>query len=155
MEVPPIDSSEPAIVTVSIDLMKLVDINEEDFSIEIQFEISLVWKEKRATFQNLKKRDSLNALSKKDYESLWLPQVIYENTDQKDTTRLGDGNWEWDTKVIVRREQESGSMSGPETVDETEVFSGEKNSLVMNQTYTRTFQCNYELVHYPFDTQVK
>ena len=80
---------------------------------------------------------------------------IYQNTDQKDTTRLGDGNWEWDTKVIVRREQESGSMSGPETVDETEVFTRDENSLVMNQTYTRTFQCNYDLVHYPFDTQVK
>ena len=45
-------------------------------------------------------------------------------------------------------------MSGLESVDETEVFSGSGNSLVMNQTYTHTFQCNYQLSRYPFDTQV-
>ena len=154
-KIPPIDSRSPDVdVSVSIDLLRLVDIDEEDFSIEIQFEITLVWKEKRATYQNLKKRDSLNSLSEKDIHSLWLPKVIYENTDQKETTRLGDRNWEWETRVLVRREQQKGTMRGPESVDETEIFEGSENSLVMNQTYTRTFQCNYQLSYYPFDTQV-
>ena len=106
MEVPPIVSSDPVNVSVSIDVLKLVDIDEEDYSIEIQFEITLAWKEKRATYQNLKERDSLNALLKGDINSFWLPKVIYENTDQKETMRLGDGNWEWDTRVVVKREQE-------------------------------------------------
>ena len=151
--VPPVNSSDPVDVSVSIDLLRLVDINEEDYSIEIQFEITLMWKEKRAKYQNLKKRDSLNALTIKDIGNLWLPKVIYENTDQKETTRVGS-NWEWETRVVVRREQEKGTMSGLESVDETEIFNGFENSLVMNQTYTHTFQCNYQLSHYPFDTQV-
>ena len=151
--VPPVNSSDPVDVSVSIDLLRLVDINEEDYSIEIQFEITLMWKEKRAKYQNLKKRDSLNALTIKDIGNLWLPKVIYENTDQKETTRVGS-NWEWETRVVVRREQEKGTMSGLESVDETEIFNGLENSLVMNQTYTHTFQCNYQLSHYPFDTQV-
>ena len=155
MDVPPIISSEPAFVSVSIDLLKLVSIDEEDYSIEIQFEISLVWKEKRVTYQNLKQRSSLNALQDKDIKSLWLPKVIFENTDQRDTTRLGEyGGGEWETRVIVQKEQQNGTMSSPESVDEAEIFSGFENSLVMNQTYTRTFQCNYEFSHYPFDTQV-
>ena len=153
MEVPPIDSSDPVDVWASIDLLKLVHIDEADYSIEIQFEITLKWKEKRAMYFNLKRRDSLNALSQKDIDTLWLPKVIYENTDQKETTRLGS-NWEWDTRVVVRREQENGRMSGPESVDETEIFSGFENSLVMNQTYTHSFQCNFEFPKYPFDTQV-
>ena len=41
-EVPPILSSDPVDVSVSIDILKVVDINEEDYSIEIQFEITLV-----------------------------------------------------------------------------------------------------------------
>ena len=45
-------------------------------------------------------------------------------------------------------------MSGLESVDETAIFSGFQNSLIMNQTYTHTFQCNYKLSYYPFDTQV-
>ena len=154
-EVPPINSSDPVNVSVSIDLLRLVDIDAEDYSIEIQFEVSLNWKEKRAMYKNLKNRDSLNALPRRDLEMLWLPEVVYENTDQKETTRLGEyGKGEWKTKVVVRKEVEKGTMSGLESVDETEIFKGSENSLVMNQTYTHTFQCNYELARYPFDTQV-
>ena len=155
--VPPVSvnsgKKEMVNVSVSIDLLTLVDINEPDYSIEIQFAISLQWIENRATYQHLKNDRSLNALTLEDIQQLWLPKVIYENTDQKESTRLGS-NWEWETKVIVRREQQQGTMSGLESVDETEIFEGSENSLVMNQTYTHTFQCNYELSYYPFDTQV-
>ena len=107
-----------------MNLFKLVDINEDDYSVEIQFEITLMWRENRAKYHNLKEKDSLNALPKKDYKKLWLPKVIYENTDQKETTRLGEfGNGEWDTRVIIKKEGTS-SSSGLETLDETEVFTG-------------------------------
>ena len=124
-----------------------------DYSIEIQFEIMMKWKEKRAMYNNLKKHDALNSLAVEDFQKLWLPEVIFENTDQKDSTRLGD-IWEWKTNVIIRREEDNGIMKGLDFVDETELFQGSKNSLIMTQTYTHTFQCNYELYAYPFDTQV-
>ena len=89
-------------VFVSIDLSKVVDINEEDYSIEMQFSITLKWIENRATYQNLKKDQSLNALTEKDIKQLWLPKVIYKNTDQKQSTRLGE-NWEWETSILVER----------------------------------------------------
>ena len=86
---------------------------------------------------------------------LWLPEVVYENTDQKETTRLGEhGNGEWKTRMVVRKEVEAGTMTGPEAVDETEIFKGDENTLILDQTYTHTFQCNYKLSYYPFDTQV-
>ena len=153
--VPPINSSDPVNVSISIDLLRLVDIDEEDYSIEIQFEIMMKWKENRARFHNLKHTAALNALTHGDIQKLWLPEVIYENTDQKESTRIGEfGAGEWKTNIVVTREEEDGFMSGPDFVDETEVFSGSHNSLVMNQSYTHTFQCNYQLAHYPFDTQV-
>ena len=156
--IPPISSDKkgkkvPVDVATSIEIFKLVDIKEEDYSIEIQFQITMVWKENRATYQNLKADDSLNALTQNDIDKLWLPKVIYENTDQKDTTRLGVA-WEWETNVEVRREGKF-TRSGLETVDETFIFRGDENSLVMNQTYTHEFQCPYDFKWYPFDTQVK
>ena len=43
--------------------------------------------------------------------------------------------------------------SGPENVDEAEIFKGSENHLIMKQTYTHEFQCVYELGNYPFDKQ--
>ena len=153
-KVPPTNSGDPVNVSVTIDLLRLVDIDEGDYSIEIQFEIMLKWRDNRVKYHNLKQTAALNALSEDNIKNLWLPEVIYENTDQKESSRLGDGNWEWRTDVVVKREEENGVMSGLHSVDESEVFNGSRNSLVMNQTYTHTFQCNYQLSYYPFDTQV-
>ena len=59
-KVPPINiAHENVSVSVSIELLKLVDINEEDYSNEIQFEISLMWKDNRLTFHNLKLREAI------------------------------------------------------------------------------------------------
>ena len=74
----PVDNKANGVVnvSVSIDILKLVDIDEEDFTIEIQFSILLQWVEDRATYQNLKMRWSLNALTQEDIQLLWLPKVI-------------------------------------------------------------------------------
>ena len=88
--IPPISSSIQQVpVDVSIDLLKLVRINEEVNSIEFQFMITLKWKESRVTYYNLKQKESQNILMQEDVERLWLPEVIYENTDQKEISRLG------------------------------------------------------------------
>ena len=151
--IPPISSSIQQVkVDVSIDLLKLVRINEEVNSIEFQFTITLKWKESRATYYNLKQKESQNILMQEDVERLWLPEVIYENTDQKEITRLGV-EWEWKTTVLVKREQENFMRINLESLDETHIFSGEENSLIMTQTYTHDFQCIFNLMYYPFDTQ--
>ena len=83
---------------------------------------------------------------------IWLPLIVYENTDQKEVTRVGM-EWEWATDVTVTREGNF-TRSGVEEVDEAEIFEGAENRLTMYQTYTWEFQCKYKLQQYPFDTQV-
>ena len=155
--IPPVDSATdgsviPANVSISITLLKVVEIEETEHSIHLQFEITLMWKENRVTYQNLKTKTSLNALTKQDISKLWLPLVIYSNTDQKESTRLGM-EWEWLTRVSVVKEGNL-SRSGVDEVDEAEIFEGADNNLIMTQTYTREFRCQYKLEKYPFDTQV-
>ena len=83
---------------------------------------------------------------------LWLPLVIYWNTDQHETTRLGV-EWEWSTDVWVQREGNS-TKNLMTDIDEAEIFEGSENSFSMEQTYTHAFQCVFMLAKYPFDTQV-
>ena len=136
---------------MSLTLMKVVAIEEVEHSIFLQFEINLMWKENRVRYQNLKEKTSLNALSDSDIQKLWLPLLIYSNTDQKQSTRLGWIN-EWVTRVSVVKEGRF-TRSGVEEVDEAENFEGGENTLMMTQTYTWKFQCEYMLKKYPFDTQ--
>ena len=83
---------------------------------------------------------------------MWLPLIVYDNTDQKESTRLGE-NWEWVTRMTVDREGDF-TRSSIDEVDEAKIFKGAENSLTMKQTYTWEFQCKYKLQRYPFDTQV-
>ena len=85
-------------------------------------------------------------------EQLWLPNVIYRNTDQVETVRLGQMS-EWVTTITITREGDF-VRSGLEVADEIEIFKRNENTLTMTQTYTKTFQCQYQLSNYPFDTQV-
>ena len=147
------DSVRPVPVKISLTLYKVVSMKEDDHSIELQFHITLEWKENRATYHNLKKESYLNALSSDDIGRLWLPLVVYTNTDQQETTRLGV-DWEWSTSVLVKREGPF-ERSGYEVLDEIEIFKGNENSLSMVQSYTHEFQCVYQLESYPFDSQVE
>ena len=94
----------PVTVDISIVLLKIVEIEEENHAIEFQYEIIMKWRDNRVAYHNLKRDTSLNALPEVDFKRLWLPLVIYENTDQKVTTRLGM-EWEWSTSVTVTKER--------------------------------------------------
>ena len=78
--------------------------------------------------------------------------MIYWNTDQDETTRLG-ANWEWKTDIVVEREGDV-MLNPMSDIDEAEIFQGSENTLTMQQTYTRAFQCIFKLAKYPFDSQV-
>ena len=155
--VPPVGKNEkedltPVPVKVSLTLLKVVDIKEEDYSIELQIQINLQWKEIRAAYHNLKPQTYLNALSEDEIKNLWLPLVVYTNTDQQETTRLA-ASWEWSTFVSVKREGNF-TRSSYDMMDETEIFKGNESTLIMRQSYTHEFQCTYKWGRYPFDTQV-
>ena len=108
--VPPFDRNTagtiiPVSVGVSLRLLTLMNIDENQNTIDLQFEIILNWQDYRISYSNLKNESFLNALTNENIESIWLPLVVYENTNQKETTRLGSTT-EWSTSVIVSREGE-------------------------------------------------
>ena len=99
--------------------MKVIRIDEETDKIDFQFEINLEWFENRFTYNNLKTETAMNVLNSEQQSTIWLPLVIFYNTDQKETTRLGMIN-EWSTEVnVVRR----GNFTriGLDSADEVEI----------------------------------
>ena len=153
-KVPPIIAKggadfNPVQVNISVSLLKIVSMEEVQHKIDLQFAIVLEWMENRAKYHNLKKKTSLNALTDEEIEGLWLPYVIYSNTDMKEAVQL---NNDVQTTIMVSKEG-AFTRSGEDTLDEVEIFEGQENRLSMYQTYTKSFQCQYRLQRYPFDTQ--
>ena len=158
-KVPPIGNKDgkvlPAKVNVTIVLKDIIEIEETRHKISFKFSIRLKWYENRAQFYNLKQRASLNALSQTEIESMWLPFVIYDNTDQNEAVKLAE---DVDTTVTVSKEG-SFTRSGINVADEIEIFEGNPagrrggNPVEMRQTYSKEFKCEYQLHRYPFDIQ--
>ena len=55
----------------------------------------------------------INALKENDIQHLWLPDIVYDNTDQTESTKLGD----WKTSIAITREGNL-TRAGVEEVDE-------------------------------------
>ena len=93
----------PVEVNITIELFHVLSIDEVDNTIDMQFDIKLEWFDHRLTYNNLKEnRYFLNALNSTDLEKIWLPLLVYQNTDQFETTKLGWIN-EWSTDVLIFR----------------------------------------------------
>ena len=73
----------------------------------------------------------MNALTEEDIKTIWLPLIGYDNSDQKEVTRLGEyGNGEWATIVTVTRNlSKTFSRSGWSMVDEAEIFAAARQSV--------------------------
>ena len=106
------------------------------------------------TYRTLQEDWTVNTVGETDVKRLWLPLLIYTNTDQQETTRLGE-RWEWSTGIhILRQGNYSTNHNDLTELNEALVFQGAENSLKMDQMYTKPFECIIQLTKYPFDTQV-
>ena len=139
----------PVKVNVSTILRNVIEISEVNHIIELKFDISLKWYENRAIYQNLKREEALNMMSDEELEALWIPYIIFENTDNDEAVSIEGIK----TKVSVSREGFF-IRSGSDVVDEIELFEGNANRITLNQTHSKKFHCTYLLHFFPFDTQV-
>ena len=113
-----------------------------------KFKFTMVWYDHRLTYHNLKKRRSANSLGTEEVDKLWVPFIVFQNTENSEATQ-GDFN----SEVTVTREGDF-TRSGEEVVEEINIFPGGDNRITFEQVYTKTFKCEYLLQLYPFDTQV-
>ena len=112
----------PVMVNVSTILKNVLKIEESHHTIDLKIGISLQWKETtRVQYHNLKQEEALNILDNDEVEKLWIPYIIFENTDDDEAVKLDaitvDGNIR--TLVSVyRSEGVTFTRSGPEVSDE-------------------------------------
>merc|ERR1719300_274989 len=105
----------PAKVNVSTAFETIIDISESSHTLEIKFKIQLEWYEYRTKFYNMKYNAALNVLTSNEKALLWIPYIIFKNTDLNEAVTI-DGA---DSTLFVTREGNF-TRAGIDFVDETE-----------------------------------
>ena len=138
----------PVNINVSMSIIDILKIEEVEHVYVLKFRLILEWFDFRIKYYNLKTERSANALSLEEVQSLWIPFLVFENTENSEAV---EGTK--DTELTLTREGEY-VTSTPDRVEEINIFEGQFNRITFEQIYTKEFKCVYELALYPFDTQV-
>ena len=80
----------PVRVNVSIAVMDVLKISEVDLVYVLKFRILMVWYDYRLKYHNLKDKRSLNSLSRGEIENLWIPFIVFSNTENQESTQGDD-----------------------------------------------------------------
>jgi len=137
----------PVIVKVSIAVKKIFKIEEVNHVFSIKFRLLMEWYDHRLSYYNLKLQRSSNSLSEEEVKKIWIPYVVFENSEHSDATKS-----DADTEVLITREGEY-TQSSDEITEERNIFLGKGNRITFQQVFTKEFECEYQLQLYPFDTQ--
>ena len=82
------NSLTPVMVKVSTSLRNVLEIAEFSHTIDLKFGITLEWFENRVLYHNLKTSVALNVLSDTEVGMLWIPYIIFRNTDNDEAVSV-------------------------------------------------------------------
>ena len=105
-------SVDPVKVNVSTSLMNVLAISEFSHTIDLKLGITLEWYENRVLYHNLKSKEALNTLSDMEAASIWIPYIIFKNTDNDEAITIDTM-----TSVSITRGGQF-TRSGAEVADE-------------------------------------
>ena len=69
-------------------MKSVLDIKEVKSTFNVQFVLSLKWKDPRITYQNLKEEDFMNKINLDEFEKIWRPVILFYNTEHRDKTKV-------------------------------------------------------------------
>ena len=96
---------------------------------------------------DLNEEDSLNSLTLESRQEIWIPQVIFYNTEIKSET-LNDHK----AYASIRREglYQRRNIS---FLHNAYLYNGKENPITLSRVYSDKFICEYDMAVYPFDVQ--
>ena len=85
---PPDDGKDLADVLLSIDVIRVLELEEVKSEMSLQYRMTLRWKDPRVAFRNLKENTFLNTVGNDDAAKIWYPQVVLYNTEDMQETKV-------------------------------------------------------------------
>ena len=81
-------NQDKAIVTLHVDVASVLAISEVSEIFRVKFQLTMIWRDSRLTFLNLKRDNFLNVVAAREAETIWTPVVIFRNTQDMEGTKV-------------------------------------------------------------------
>ena len=146
---PPMKNSNVSDLFISVDIKKILKVDELGEVFKIKFSLYITWNDPRLTYQNLKKDPNLNVLRLEGQKNIWAPVIIFENTEESDQSKI-------DEKSLIRvlsNKDFKYKKSDKSEIRNTYYFQDPEDVLQLSRTYKIDFICSYNMALFPFDTQ--
>ena len=119
---------------VKFELLNILEIGEIEMNFRTQFKLYMEWYDARLSFLNLHNRKVANRLVMTDQKKIWIPTMIFENTDKKLRT-IADSE-----SIIYVNRTGLFKRSSKDHVDNEYIFEGKFNKI------SKTFRSLEEVV---------
>ena len=115
----------------------------------MNFNLRMMWSDHRLIMNDLNTLKSMsNVINEEDLENLWMPVLSFSNA-------LGPFQTKLDEQTFGTVKAIGNSTLKPKIVDtEGQMYSGADQIIIIDKEYFLEFGCEYDLLSYPFDTQV-
>ena len=134
-------------VNISLDILKILEINEVEGIFKVSFKLHSSWVDERLMYANLKEDSDINALTEQEKQDLWTPDIVFSNTENQDSVIK-------DRRVNARISRFGKSKAGElDEAIKTFYFRGADNPITFSRIYNIRFICSYNMAWYPFDLQ--
>lgn len=78
----------PVNINVSMSVIDIIKIEEVDHIYTLKFRLVLEWYDYRMKYFNLKETRSQNALALEDVDRMWIPFLVFDNTEKNEATKV-------------------------------------------------------------------
>ena len=133
-------------VSATFTLIDIIDINEEEFAIDICFSLLLKWFDENLKFSFLKRITAKNSLSPDISDKIWLPKIDFKKVNKKIDSS--------DTQISISRNGEPALSGENDLLHPREVYEGRENPLNLNIEERFKFSCSFDNIkNFPFGQQ--
>ena len=136
---PALVGEEKTELKVKVDLIQILTLSVVEMKITTKYNLYLEWVDPRITFYNLKENKNLNGLVQSEIEKIWIPKIIFANTQSNKFSSL-------DEKSIGQISRK-GSYTRS-TIDEKENIyksKGATNPVLLSRVYETEWICEYDM----------
>ena len=133
------------LVTVNVSILAFPEIDTLELSYTSDFILLIKWIDPRLVFYNLRDQYDMNALSKSIQGKIWAPALSFPNARQAEGTVV-------DELSLTRIIRKGNSLEDDITnAVESNRFLGQESHIVMTREYFVKFNCDFDLLMYPFE----